>query len=173
MKRKTLLKSFLLLALIFTFSSFAQASEVTGNLSSTTISEEQDEGESSGSSSSGSSGTRTTNSGTLESENIVNPISVGPILETPIFATNSNGTFSSDGTAFGPGGGSLALEDSVLAPTIVTPATSSGLVATALGGFGDFSATSWFWIVFLLLLLIAFIVYVYRRPSDKNKPARV
>lgn len=165
MKYKILLKSFLLFALIFTFSSFAQASEVTGSLSSTGVINGQSGGGSSGSGS-GTSG------GTSQSRSNGSLVSVVPALSAPALTTNSTSSFSSDGTAFGPGTNNLAMEDSAPAPTTVTP-TTSPLVATALGGFGDFSATSWFWIVLLLLLLIAFIVYIYRRPLDKNKAVRV
>ena len=83
--------------------------------------------------------------------------------------TTSN--FSPDGTAFGPGVNNLALEDNTQTPIAVSTIKSSNLATTAINGFNDLSTSSSFWIVFLLLILFAFFVYLYRRSFKNGKTA--
>jgi hypothetical protein len=183
MKNQIILKSFLMLALIFAFSSLAHASEVTGTLasangSSSTVSSSSSSGTISGQTISG------TVSGSTSSSTSGGGGSVGPVLGASTIATNYPviSAFSDDGMAFNPGVRSVSTgsETSTLAQTTppgVAPRTSvfdpSTQTATAIGAFSGFNAGTWFWIILLLLLLAVVIISSYNRSQYKNKAYRV
>ena len=90
--------------------------------------------------------------------------------------------FSSDGTAlqapverssyYGTGGESaeLALADETLAqaPALAATDKPSGQVAAVSDAFGGIGLDSWIWIALLLVLLASFITYLYRRENHKR-----
>ena len=187
MKKLTGLKYLSLLALVFFSVVSVNASEVTGNLSS-----------------SAQANTPTT-SGSLDGT-VVSP----PVQPAPNSSGTSGGTsggsssgsagqvlgastqvalnpyqvniFSSDGTAlqapverssyYGTGGESdeLALADETLAqaPALAATDKPSGQVAAVSDAFGGIGLDSWIWIALLLVLLASFITYLYRRENHKR-----
>ena len=88
--------------------------------------------------------------------------------------TIENNIISSDGTAFGPSSSNLALGGGIDATSIVTPTvdatTQSNQVASALGAFGNLTFGTWFWILFILLLVIlGSMIYTFRRSAHKKQ----
>lgn len=141
MKNKTLLKSFLALALMVTFSTQAYGSEVTGNLSSSTT-----QGSSVGDSSSEVSGT----------------LSSGTIAGIVGNSGTISGSVTSGSTSSGGGsvrGASTTGQSSdpgqVLGATI-----APGFPTTGIGYEVNLGAIS---IIGLILCFTAILVYVYRR----------
>ncbi|MFA6520416.1 MAG: hypothetical protein WCT44_02285 [Candidatus Paceibacterota bacterium] len=183
MKHNILLKSFLVLTLIFTLSSHAYASEVTGTLSSSnTGNENSTSGSMSGTVSSPPS---ESGGGDGSSSSSGSRRSTGTVLGASTEPTNATTTnyFSNDGTAFVPSSRSLAIspgtdeatddsamitnnEDVLGAET--AEAASPTQVAAAGVGLGNLSGMAWFWIILLILLLLAVIIYVYTRQGKSR-----
>lgn len=175
MKYKTLLKPFLLLALIFAFSSVAYASEVTGNLSSggnTT---------NSGSSVNGTIGGMVAGNGNSSGGGGGGSRQVafgGSVLGASTLVVAND--ISTDGMALSPPPRGIATTDdapilavggSVLGAT--TPNISPDQITATTANFGYFSVNTWIWILLLLLFLVAFVLYIYNRPLDRNRVERV
>jgi hypothetical protein len=200
MKHQILLKSFLLLALIFAFSSLASASEVFGTLSSdglTNVQSTTSGGSSGGSTiiSSGagsisgtvsggasSSNTSGSNSSSVIVSGTSGGIGIARTVQTALGASApavlpSTTFFSADGTAFGTSSNNLALGGGTGANPITALSHTippSSLTASALGAFGNLSLSNWFWIIFLLLLLLVVLGYIYSHNNpNKKKLARV
>ena len=175
---KTLLKSFLLFALLCMFSSSAYASEVIGPLSSSgaTAPEEQSSGSGTisgsvgGSSSSGSGSSGSTSSGGTSGG--------GTVLGASTVAAGSpsSNSLSSDGMALQTSNKGLAVDYGTEAgastpeatPTVTTPFDYSSAQVAAVGGISNFSAADWFWIILLILLLVGTIIYIYNRNREDN-----
>jgi hypothetical protein len=179
MKHNLLLKSFFVLMLIIGLSSYANASEVIGTLSSSstgnenstsgsisgTVSSPPSENNNDDGGSSSSSGSRARSVGTV--------LGASTSSTNPVVATNY---FSADGTAFIPPSRGLAIspgtddttvafDESVLGAEVAEAASPTQVATVSLSGL---SAMNWFWIILLILLLVAFIIYLYNR-EEKNK----
>ncbi|MDQ3244855.1 MAG: hypothetical protein M3P22_00685 [bacterium] len=196
MKNKKIIKTFLILSLIFVFvfTSNVYASEVTGNLSSA-----------SGSTSTQSSGDSTT-SGTLSS-NSTSLTSTDSSSNNGIIAGNVSGG-TSGGTGGGGSGGSSLLASTVIPNTYTQNSRNSGIVlgsndtsndvihsmpesimedsntlainttqddssiqtANTIESSTGFSLINWFWLLLFLLLLLLIVKYLYDLEKDnRNK----
>lgn len=193
-----LLKSFLILALIIAFSSHIHASEITGNLSSSSTQGVE--------SSSGSQVNGTIDNGTIIAGNVIgsststgavsgggggsgfpvnNSNSTGTVLGTSTVepsgsseVTNSSFTsdFTSGGTSLKPkSGDSLALgiqdqnTDGFVLGAETAEARPQVQSTTDVGESGGAGMNYWLWILLLILLIIAIIIYSYRRKENKYK----
>lgn len=185
MKTKILLKSFLALTLIVTFGTYAHASEVTGTLSSS----------SSNANTTGSEVGGTPGSGTL-SGNVVGSNSGGSssggsrsnpgiVLGEATVSTNESSlpsNVSADGTylvasnnfprSTDQTGVEVTPDGEVLGTEIaqLTPSVQNNM---QLSDSNTMSMGTWFWIIFLALIVILTTVYfLYSRKDDKNKVHR-
>jgi len=176
MKYKLVLKSFLLFALIFTFSSGVYASEVTGNLSSTGVNNENStiDGSISGTVTSPQSNDNG-GGGRSSSGNNRNGLVLG--ASTTEIASSNNNSVSTDGMALNPPSNGTVYgsettsdvsTDQMAQAYVATPAdnplTPVTFTSTENSGL---STSSWIWIILIILLLIIIINYIYN--GSKNR----
>lgn len=190
-----LLKSFLVLTMIIGLSSMAAASEVIGTLSSSgnqnaqqntntgapSANEEKpvpsDNGSIAGNVSGGTSKTSSEGSGTRGSNGAVlgdSTMAAGQRSNTSSQTTGSLYQYepspSAQAATYGTGvSESTTANDDSSAQVLGT----SSQEAAVFGTFSEFSASSWFWIIVLGLLLIAVLTYIYTNNKEQTRRTRL